>query len=635
MTLRAQLTLFFIGIVVVPLVVAAFVLRGLVAGEVDRRTNTRLEGAARAVVALWAERLRQAEREVGRVARDVGRHPDADPSSLRENAALDFLVVTGPGGAVRASSVGEARFAPGVAPPEAADLGSVSAPTGALRSQIPVVTGGRRLQVTGGWFTDIEMAEDFATVTGMGVSIVEEGRVLASTTELASAPPTEGTVELADGTRARAVPVANGQHAVVLVAPQEAGVGSGAVWVVAAAGLALAVLLGRALAGVIVRPLERLAAGARAVADGDLDTTLESGGKGDVAHLAEAFNAMTANLRNYIRELKGSRDELRRGVERLGAALRVTHDLGGMLRVVLETAMVTLGARAGAIFMAAGSDIRLEAARGYRALPGAVLPIGHGLAGRAAAAACPVRVPAALPPSEMAPEEPQADSAVAVPLVGRDQAIGVLALYGRTVPEPFGEDDARTLESLAAQAAVAIENVLLHEEAQRLSVTDPLTGVANRRSLELRLAREVNRAQRFDRPVSLLMLDLDRFKRINDESGHRRGDEVLVEVTSRIRSQIRSRIDTLARYGGEEFVILLPETDSEGARVVAEKVREAIRERPLEGPSGPPVSITVSVGTATYPRDGLTTDDLLRAADAAMYRAKEHGRDRVATARND
>jgi diguanylate cyclase (GGDEF)-like protein len=224
---------------------------------------------------------------------------------------------------------------------------------------------------------------------------------------------------------------------------------------------------------------------------------------------------------------------------------------------------------------------------------------------------------------------------VAVPLVRGDRTIGVLALYHRTVPEAFDREDAATLASFATQASVAIENVILHREAERLSITDGLTGVWNRRYLQLTLAKEIDRAQRFGRPLSVLMVDIDHFKGVNDEHGHPRGDEVLVELTRRILSQIRSQIDFLTRYGGEEFVIVLPETPAQGAMVVAEKVRGAVADAPFLSDSGPPVSVTVSIGAATYPEDGDSVSDLVGAADAAMYRAKEAGRDRVEAAWSD
>lgn len=211
--------------------------------------------------------------------------------------------------------------------------------------------------------------------------------------------------------------------------------------------------------------------------------------------------------------------------------------------------------------------------------------------------------------------------------------MGVLALYGRTLRDPFAEDDLDTLGSFAAQASVAIENVLLHQEAQRLSITDGLTGVWNRRYLSLTLVKEIERAQRFERPLSVLMLDIDHFKDVNDAHGHLRGDEVLVELTRRLLGTIRTQIDTLARFGGEEFVIMLPETPREGARVVANKVRRVVRAKPFVSDVGPDVSITVSIGVAAYPVDGTGAEDLLKAADVAMYRAKQRGRDRVESLR--
>jgi diguanylate cyclase (GGDEF)-like protein len=178
-------------------------------------------------------------------------------------------------------------------------------------------------------------------------------------------------------------------------------------------------------------------------------------------------------------------------------------------------------------------------------------------------------------------------------------------------------------------ASVAIENVLLHRDARHLSLTDPLTGVWNRRYLQMILPREIDRATRFGRPLSLLMLDIDRFKPINDRWGHQRGDKVLVELIRRLGGSTRSQIDTVVRYGGEEFVVVLPETPARGARFVAEKLRMAVREEPFAGGDGEPLNITVSVGIASYPEDGATADDLVGAADLALYRAKAAGRDRV------
>jgi diguanylate cyclase (GGDEF)-like protein len=211
--------------------------------------------------------------------------------------------------------------------------------------------------------------------------------------------------------------------------------------------------------------------------------------------------------------------------------------------------------------------------------------------------------------------------------------MGVLALYGRTLPEPFAEEDLDTLGSFAAQASVAIENVLLHREAQRLSITDGLTGVWNRRYLALTLAKEIERAQRFQRPLSILMVDIDRFKDVNDAHGHLRGDEVLVELSRRMLSRIRGEIDTLARFGGEEFIIVLPETPREGARVVANKLRRAVRGRAFTSDVAPDVKITVSIGVAVYPEDGTTAEGLIQEADVAMYKAKRRGRDRVESPR--
>ena len=547
----------------------------------------------------------------------------------RAGSGLDFLIVSDESGGIRVADSGEAEYASGAVVPSAEVWAADAEPAGVLRARLGVLAGELKLFITGGVFADRSLAVELRRMTGLDVSIVADGQSLASAGHAPVMLPTSGMETEAEGRRSVFVPVGQPSHGIVLTGRVEPGASS-LTWLVALLGLLAATGFGYALAGVIARPLQRLVAGARAVAAGDLDTRVEAGERGDVARVAEAFNTMTDYLRTYVGELQSSRDELRGSLERLGATLRTTLDLAGMLEVVLDTAAVTLGARSGALFLLRGGSrqLRLEVARGYAPPRDASLEVGQGIAGRAAATGAAVLVQQTGPhPSE--PVEPAATTAVSVPLVRGDRTIGVISLYGRTTLEPFGQGDAETLTSFADQASVAIENVLLHQETRQLSITDGLTGVWNRRYLEMTLRKEIERAQRFGRPVSVLMLDIDRFKRVNDRHGHQRGDEVLIEVTRRILGEIRTNIDVVGRYGGEEFVVVLPETTSGGARVVAEKIRSAMRDEPFAGASSDPIPVTVSVGVSAYPEDGMEAEELIHRADTAMYRAKAEGRDRV------
>jgi two-component system, cell cycle response regulator len=174
----------------------------------------------------------------------------------------------------------------------------------------------------------------------------------------------------------------------------------------------------------------------------------------------------------------------------------------------------------------------------------------------------------------------------------------------------------------------------VHEEAQRLSLTDPLTGLWNYRYLRESLRREVERASRFGRMLSVLALDLDRFKEVNDGYGHAAGDAVLAEFARRVRHEIRE-VDLAFRSGGEEFVVLLPETDARGAAIVADRLGTVVRETPFPvepepGSARPvrvPIPVTVSIGVAVYPDHAASGQQVLDAADDALYAAKASGRD--------
>jgi diguanylate cyclase (GGDEF)-like protein len=194
----------------------------------------------------------------------------------------------------------------------------------------------------------------------------------------------------------------------------------------------------------------------------------------------------------------------------------------------------------------------------------------------------------------------------------------------------FNQHEIRLAEAIAAQAGLAIANARLYLETLELSYTDPLTGMANRRQLFARLEQELSRSMRFGDEVSVLMIDLDLFKAVNDGHGHAAGDSVLRNVALLLKRNVR-KVDMVARYGGEEFVVVLPRIRLEEAVEVAEKLRRTISAAAFPAsPGTAPIRVTVSIGVASFGRDAVDVAGLVEKSDAALYEAKRLGRDRVA-----
>lgn len=222
----------------------------------------------------------------------------------------------------------------------------------------------------------------------------------------------------------------------------------------------------------------------------------------------------------------------------------------------------------------------------------------------------------------------QHGSVLAIPMIAQDACVGVLDFF-RPATDAFGDDELRFLESVAGQIAMAIANARLHGRTVALSLTDPLTGLHNRRSLFQRLEMELERSRRFGHGCAVVMVDVDRFQELNEARGRLAGDATLKAVGEILGGALR-RVDVLARAGGEEFAAVLPRADRAAALEVAEKLRRLVAAAPLDQGAAPPGGhVTISVGLAVYPEDAEDLATLLDCADAALFGAKKAGRDAV------
>ncbi|MET8525538.1 diguanylate cyclase [Micromonospora sp. NPDC005172] len=683
MTLRGRLTAAFLVVVLGPVLLGAFFVASTVTA-VDRTRSTERLAVAASTVRTSVDALCQQLRAAADAVALTG-----DPAVVAGQ-----LVGRGLAAAVLISDVsGRVTYASPGAPTTpwrdcSESTAATSGPVRALSARVDRRDPAGTLlgSVAAAQLVDPAFVARLAAVSGVAVTLLDGGASAARfthTTEsrevrdavLSAAGHTTGerVTETTKGRYVRRIGPSAGQPLpLVLSVPstRPPGLHVTLAGVVVLAGL-LAVLTAWRLARVTTRPLVELAGAVDRVAHGDLTARVPVRSRDELGRLAAAFNRMTRETGSYVAALTSSRDQLRGHLAVLGDTLASTHDLQRILRVILHSAIAATGARAGAVLLVeTGGVLVAQCSEGLDGRwptpdpdgpPTLRVPVGVGVVGAVAATGEPQR--GRVEPTDVPTGEPSCRTYVAVPfaapggtttmpgggptITGDERtvdeagapavALGVLALYDRVGADEFDDDDLVTLRTFAGHAAVAVENVRVHEEAQRLSLTDPLTGLWNYRYLRESIRREVERASRFGRMLSVLALDLDRFKDVNDTYGHAAGDTVLAEFARRVRGEIRE-VDLAFRQGGEEFVLLLPETDARGAAIVAERLGAAVRETPIavEAYAGP-IVVTVSVGIAVYPDHGSTGREVLEAADDALYVAKAAGRDtyQVAEARPD
>jgi diguanylate cyclase (GGDEF)-like protein len=435
---------------------------------------------------------------------------------------------------------------------------------------------------------------------------------------------------------------------------------SSAMWSVVIFTLVLAAAVALSLRMLLSEKLKRLAKVMRRAEDGELAVRAPDLGTDEIGSLAKSFNSMLGKLT----ELKVSEIDTQRDLDHARAELQLKTELGTTstrlakrideLEVLFEVARTIAStldlnevlSRIASLLptrlkvdrssvMLLNQEGKLEVLKAFPANEGSEglqFEVGEGIAGHAASTRKSVYV------SDLEVEqrfkhfttgaERGQGCLLSIPMLQGSELLGVLN-FERSEKADFDREEIEYFTAVADQVSIAVQNARLHEQTVALSITDPLTGVPNRRHLFQQLEAEVNRATRYGTPVSLVMIDIDHFKHLNDAAGHRAGDIALKQVTTALRGIVR-KVDTLARYGGEEFVVLLPQLGRQEALEVAEKLRRAVEETTFEHAAVQPGGrVTISLGVATLPTDATEQARLVDAADSALYASKRGGRNRV------
>lgn len=302
-------------------------------------------------------------------------------------------------------------------------------------------------------------------------------------------------------------------------------------------------------------------------------------------------------------------------------------NLEGALERYLDRLLDWVGAEQGSIMLLQEDELSIVASRGLdkEVKPGMRVGLDEGPAGEVVAQGKPRLITGKIP-SRRKNHRPR--SAMIIPIRAQEKIVGVLNIGKLSGAEDFTPEDLQVISVVAAQLAWLLSNFELMAKMWTLAITDELTGLYNRRYFFLRIREEIQRAERYDKPMCVVMLDLDGFKELNRNHGHLIGDEILQQVCAVVRRNLRA-VDIAARYGGDEIVVILPETSVAAGFSIITRLQAAISEEVFVGHNGVPVQLSLCAGIAQFPGDAGTPDDLIHRADVALLEAKAAGSGRV------
>jgi diguanylate cyclase (GGDEF)-like protein len=617
MSYRGRLTLFFVLIVVLPMVAVAVLVSQVTTQSRNGKADATLATGLDTATALYRDDVQAAKGASTRLAQDPAlgvalRSGDSarivsTARRLANRYGVDALVLRDASGR-QLATVGR----PPPIAPYRLDLRGPGGPVGSL---------------VGSTTTPLEYLADVRQHADLDAALVAAGRPISSTLRLGAATvPASGhssDVDVADRELRAATTTlpGAGNLRLTLLAPRQSAsffssspVIAGVLVVFFAIALVFVAMLLRTLGGQVGAML----GAARSIGEGDFSRKVPVVGSDEMAGLASEFNKMSGRLTAQMEALRRQQVEVDRSVRRIGEAFASGLDRQALLEVVVETALGACAAQYGTITLRGRDEAEAESGEASEAIKAVasaaeseaierddLVAREHG--GGACALGSPVR---------RLGESPASVGAMTVAREG----------------EAFNRAERDVFLYLVGQVSSSIENIALHELVSQQAITDELTELSNNRRFRELIAKEAARANRFGHELSLLMLDIDDFKSVNDTYGHLQGDDVLRMVGRVLDSESRG-VDEPARYGGEEFAVALPETGVVGALELGERIRSRIESESVPRIDGTgEVKVTASVGAATISGSGADEQGLIAAADAALYEAKRSGKNRVAAA---
>lgn len=399
------------------------------------------------------------------------------------------------------------------------------------------------------------------------------------------------------------------------------------------------------LAKVITKGLDNLVEGTKEITAGNLTYRIQSSSKDEIGMLADRFNEMLEALETNSLALDRKIFEIET-LFKASQAMNFQSDTDKLVHQIIEMAGKAINAERCSVMLRTGSandELETKIVYGLKGSGGKTCKVdgtvkiksGEGIAGMVLKNGNSVIVneghndPLFKNYEDTADFEKNINNLISVPLKIKDRITGVINGVNKLSGEGFTEDDQRLLEALAQQAAMAVEHARLYE----LAITDGLTRLFIHRYFQARLEEEIVRAKRYHTACSLIMFDIDHFKKFNDTYGHQQGDIVLMEVAKLVKETIRETVDIPSRYGGEEFTIILPETDTKGAYLLAERLRKVVEAYDFPG-QDKALKVTISLGVATFPDHATQKAVLIKKVDTALYACKKNGRN-CSTVYND